>query len=203
MTIHSDMRSGALKTEHKAEAILQAALELFAERGFHGTTVPEIADRARVGAGTIYRYFDSKEAIVNAVYQFQKYALATALMTDFPFEAPPRKQLEHFIKAALAFARQRPLAFRFLELHHHLPYLDKKSRAIEGLVIDPARAFFAAHREAKKTRDVPDGVLGGVVWGAIVGLVKAADAGYAELTPETEQQACDVLWSAIAAGSRP
>ena len=56
----------------KREAILQAALELFVERGFYGTAVPEIADRASVGAGTIYRYFESKEALVNAIYRQEK-----------------------------------------------------------------------------------------------------------------------------------
>src|SRR5438067_8425981 len=42
----------------KREAIMSAALELFVERGFYGTAVPEIAERAEVGAGTIYRYFE-------------------------------------------------------------------------------------------------------------------------------------------------
>jgi AcrR family transcriptional regulator len=59
----------------KRDAILAAALELFAERGFHGTSVPEIAERARVGAGTIYRYFPSKEALVNALFRAQKLEL--------------------------------------------------------------------------------------------------------------------------------
>ena len=44
----------------KREAILEAALELFAERGFHGTAVPLIAAKAHVGAGTIYRHFKDK-----------------------------------------------------------------------------------------------------------------------------------------------
>ena len=51
---------------------MAAALELFVERGFYGTAVPEIAERAGVGAGTIYRYFESKEALVNALYREQK-----------------------------------------------------------------------------------------------------------------------------------
>src|SRR5689334_15289154 len=56
----------------KREAILAAALELFVERGFYGTAVPEIAERAGVGAGTIYRYFESKETLVNELYREQK-----------------------------------------------------------------------------------------------------------------------------------
>ena len=51
----------------KREAILRAALELFAERTFDGTPVPLIAERADVGAGTIYRYFASKEDIFREV----------------------------------------------------------------------------------------------------------------------------------------
>src|SRR5450432_2866251 len=53
----------------KREAILAAALELFAERTFDGTPVPLIAERAGVAAGTIYRHFESKEALVNALYR--------------------------------------------------------------------------------------------------------------------------------------
>src|ERR1035437_2808422 len=58
MNIHSLVNAAAVPhVDDKREAILGAALELFAERGFHGTAVPQIADKAGVGAGTIYRYF--------------------------------------------------------------------------------------------------------------------------------------------------
>jgi len=60
----------------KREAIMGAALDLFVERGFHGTAVPEIAQAAGVGAGTIYRYFEHKEALVNALYRPEKQAFA-------------------------------------------------------------------------------------------------------------------------------
>ncbi len=44
----------------KREAIIRASITLFAERGFYGTQVPLIAEQARVGVGTIYRYFKDK-----------------------------------------------------------------------------------------------------------------------------------------------
>ena len=59
----------AANADERREAILAAALELFSERGFHGTAVPLVAEKAGVGAGTLYRYFESKEALVNALYQ--------------------------------------------------------------------------------------------------------------------------------------
>ena len=73
MNIHSvtilRLAATVQQSPDKREAILDAALELFAERTFDGTAVPLIAERAGVAAGTIYRYFDSKEALVNALYR--------------------------------------------------------------------------------------------------------------------------------------
>ena len=57
----------AHKKADKRRRILDAALGLFAERGFHGTAVPLVAGRAEVGAGTIYRFFESKEEIALAL----------------------------------------------------------------------------------------------------------------------------------------
>lgn len=44
--------------------ILEAATELFAEKGFHHTTVEEIANLAGVGKGTVYEYFPSKKDVL-------------------------------------------------------------------------------------------------------------------------------------------
>jgi len=181
----------------KRECILAAALELFAERGFHGTAVPEIAQRAKVAAGTIYRYFESKEALVNAVYARQKTALGAALTKDFPFASPPREQFRHFFERSMEFAKREPLAFKFLEGHHHAPYLDAASRAIEERVLEPARMFFEQTERAKVTRKAPAEALGAIVWGGIVGLVRGAWEGRLSLDAKVERAAEDALWDAI------
>src|SRR5262245_2380546 len=88
----SERSVGHGKGGEKADAIMNAALELFIKRGFYGTTVPEIAERAGVGAGTIYRYFDSKEALVNAIYREQKLKFSRFVLDEFPATAPTREQ---------------------------------------------------------------------------------------------------------------
>ena len=141
MNIHSLVMADGSTREDKKECILSAALELFAEKGFHGTAVPEIAQKAGVAAGTIYRYFTSKEAIVNAVYQRHKSQLLASVMADFPYDGTPRAQIHHFISTTFGFARKHPMAFKFLELHHHAPYLDDKSREVEASVVQMADGF--------------------------------------------------------------
>ncbi len=52
---------------NKKEAILYSAFQVFTEKGYHQAKVSEIAERARVGKGTVYEYFDSKEALLIGV----------------------------------------------------------------------------------------------------------------------------------------
>jgi len=59
-----------IREERQAE-ILAAATELFAAKGFHETKVSEIAARAGVSQGTVYWYFDSKEALFEAAFRNQ------------------------------------------------------------------------------------------------------------------------------------
>lgn len=183
--------------DDKREAILGAALALFAERGFHGVAVPEIAARAKVAAGTIYRHFESKEAIVNALYARYKQALGASLLSDFPFSSPPRAQFHHFVTRFMAFARREPEALKFLEAHHHAPYLDEPCKALESQMLQPFREFFTQGERAKVTRRGSPEVLGALVWGGLVGLVRAGWEGH--LTPDSkaERLAEDALWDAI------
>ncbi len=48
----------------KQKAILEASYNLFIEKGYHETTIDDIAHAAKVGKGTIYNYFTDKEAIL-------------------------------------------------------------------------------------------------------------------------------------------
>lgn len=57
------------KSEETRARILEAALDLFRERGFEATTMREIAAQAQVATGAAYYYFDSKDAIVMAFYE--------------------------------------------------------------------------------------------------------------------------------------
>jgi AcrR family transcriptional regulator len=181
----------------KREAILQAALELFAERGFHGTAVPLVAEKAKVGAGTIYRYFQSKEHLVNVLYQREKRRMLEALLDDFPFTKAPREQFRVFFRRAVAFAQGRPLSIRFLELHHHAPYLDGASRELEehGMQMMLGSVHAAVLQEAMK--DLPPMILVSVVWGVFLGLLRAWSEGRLDLTESEIQQAEQCAWEAV------
>ncbi len=75
MTDQSDNKEAALYTsekhkEQKKARIIKAAAQVFADRGFSGTVMADIADRAGIGKGTLYEYFDSKEDLFFAVFEW-------------------------------------------------------------------------------------------------------------------------------------
>ena len=55
------------KAEIRRKEILLAAKACFENRGFHSTTMAEICSAASISAGALYRYFDSKEMIIQAM----------------------------------------------------------------------------------------------------------------------------------------
>ena len=67
------------KKRRTRETIALAAHQLFAERGYHATTLPDIAEAADVSTRTIFAYFPSKEDILFSDFPLMKEALAQAL----------------------------------------------------------------------------------------------------------------------------
>jgi AcrR family transcriptional regulator len=183
----------------KRDRILDAALVLFAERGFHGTPVPLVAEKAGVGAGTIYRYFASKEALVNALYQRWKLAFIDCVSVDFPIDKTTRAQWSHVFRRAVDFAQKNPQAFDFLELHHHAPYLDDESRALENRVMTLAQSILGAARIMKATRDEDPALLISLVWGGLIQLVRCARQGMLELNDATLDRFEALTWEALRA----
>jgi AcrR family transcriptional regulator len=74
------------KKQRTREQIISAAMGLFAERGYHATTIADIAEAADVAPRTFFSYFPSKEAVVFHNVDRDLDALATTLRERLPDE---------------------------------------------------------------------------------------------------------------------
>ena len=183
--------------DDKRRRILDAALVTFAARGYHGTSVPEVAEAAEVGVGTLYRYFEDKNALVNELYRDAKLRLKSALLDGLA--APDVYQLDNAQQwfAALwqrlaRFASNEPEAFRFLEMQDHVEYLDAESRQIELSTLVPM--FMVAKRVHDRVGGPRVDVVIALMFGAFVGLVKASRLGYLALDDKSLDEAGTVVW---------
>ncbi len=95
------MRRAAPARSKRRAAILAAALEEFAARGFAATRLDDVARRARVAKGTIYLYFRDKESLfqelVRAMLSPLVGAIAAAPLRDLPIRAVAEMIVDVFV----------------------------------------------------------------------------------------------------------
>ncbi|WP_312871640.1 TetR/AcrR family transcriptional regulator [Amycolatopsis acididurans] len=130
------------------ERILAVAREAFAEDG-PDTPLDDIARRAGVGAGTLYRRFPSREALIEAVYRADIEELS-AEAHDLVEKLPPEEALAAWLRAQVAFVtRKRGLATTLKAA------IDKDSETFtlcRTLITDAAAAVLKPAQEAGKVR---------------------------------------------------
>jgi AcrR family transcriptional regulator len=197
------MTALAKRALDKRTAIIDAAVAQFARKGFYGTTVPEIASEAGVAVGSIYRYFDSKEALVNAAIVERKQAMLETMVAANNAGGDLETRFRRVWRSLVAFAIAHPDDFRFFEMHHHESYLDDASRALGERVMGVGVGFMDEIARAHRVGSPSSEVLVSLVWGGLVGLLKGADQGFVKLDPQLVDAAGLVLWHAVTRGGAP
>jgi AcrR family transcriptional regulator len=182
----------------KRDAILRAALELFAERSFDGTPMPLVAARAGVGAGTVYRYFESKDALGNAVFRDCKESLGRVLVEEVPAGLPAREHFRRLWRGLARYAAAHPAAFHFLELQHHEDYLDAESRAASAALSERVVAWLREAQRVGAVREGPPEQLIALALGAFVGLVKDSYAGRFAFDETAVVRGEEAVWALLA-----
>jgi AcrR family transcriptional regulator len=184
--------------DDKRARLLEAALELFETQGFDGVAVPQIAAKAGVATGTVYRYFAGKEALVNALYREWKGVYNAFVLAPLPPELGHRARFVTYWRRMMAFARTYPRAVRFMDLHHHAAYLDAESIAISRVYRAAAEAFVTEAVAAGALRPIAPALIVSLLWGAAAGLVKFAEADALTLDTQAVAAMEDALWRAVA-----
>lgn len=97
-----------------ANRILETALDLFATRGYDGTSVQEICDAAHITKPTLYHFFGNKEgvyaAIVESALEVVRHSLFAALAQDVPLV----ERLKLVVRDVFAQAAAQPKLWRFM-----------------------------------------------------------------------------------------
>ena len=83
----------------KRMAVILAAMELVAENGFHGSPMSGIAKRAGVAAGTIYHYFESKDALIEATYAHLEEQLIESIRQGYCEDSSVQERFLHIGRA--------------------------------------------------------------------------------------------------------
>ena len=98
----------------KRDAICDAALALFAEKGIEATTIRDIAQRADAAEGTLYRHFEGKDDLAEWLYRRCAQELQSRLADATETAATPEEKLEALIRGVFDFFGDRPTSCTYL-----------------------------------------------------------------------------------------
>ena len=103
-----------MTARQRREQLLGVAKSLFAEKGFEGTSVEEIAARADVSKPVVYEHFGGKEGIYAVIVDREVEALLGRLTESLSTRGHPRQLLERAALALLGYIEDSPDGFRML-----------------------------------------------------------------------------------------
>jgi TetR/AcrR family fatty acid metabolism transcriptional regulator len=116
----------------KRDAILRAAIDVFAERGFFNAQVADVAREAGVAAGTVYLYFRSKDDLLVSIFERTVRDGLTEGRAAVEGVADPAERLRRFARLHLGMlGRDRNLAVVFqVELRQSIKFMERFSSTL-------------------------------------------------------------------------
>ncbi|WP_224982090.1 TetR/AcrR family transcriptional regulator [Geomonas agri] len=187
------------KCAEKREAIIQAALELVAEQGFHGAPMAMIAEKAGVGAGTIYRYFENKDDLIRWIYKNVEERFVEVMMQGYPEQGPVRERLVHIGTALVRHLISEPLQLRFVEQFHNSPYgVDHRREKIFGQGRkDVISELFHEAVEQQIFKPLELAILFSLFFGPLVDICRDHILGFIKLDDALIEQVVGACWDAL------
>ncbi len=189
-----------MKTSDKRLNIMQAALELIAEQGFHRTPMVEIAAKAGVAAGTIYRYFESKDVLITELHRELEDKIMAFLREGYPFESPLRERFLYLIRELLQYFITNPLHFRYMEQYYNSPYgisLHRDRLLGKSGNHDILMDIFEQGIEQHVLKEFPKAVLFALAFGPLIALMRDHILCLVNLNEALIRQIAEACWEAI------
>jgi AcrR family transcriptional regulator len=164
-------------TEARRTQILKTASRVYAEKGFRETQMREIAERAGLSTGALYRYFASKEELFRAIIESQRPA-EVAFRKRVVGEGSPSKRLDElatlYVRLAESSEERGPQHFRDYGEAATIPFLGDMLSDLVRVTTDDMEALVS---EAQASGDI-DPELDPLMTGlALASLVVAVDFG--------------------------
>ena len=192
-----------MTTSDKRADIIQAALELIAERGFHDAPMSEIPEKAQVAAGTIYRYFENKDVLINDLFQNIEDRLMDVLLTNYPERNPVKEKFTYVFGELCRYFLKNPLHFRYMEQFFNSPYgISKRREKLSGKIInqvkrDPLKEIFNEGVSQRILKDLPVSVLSSLAIGPLLYVLRDHTLGFVLLDEALIGQITEACWDAI------
>ena len=183
----------------KRQAILNATLRLISQKGFVGTSTALIAKEAGVGMGTIYRYFDSKEQLLEELFKERSQKLQTVILESILSESESiYDQFENIIRGLFYYYSVNPLESQFLEKYSDSPFHNKETLDETSLLLEPIAMILSGMEDSITLKELPVEILFALIYGPLIAIIHLVHQKKVELSEDIISQTSKACWDAIA-----
>jgi len=190
-----------LKKSDKRDNIFRATLELIAEQGFNGAPMSMIAEKAGVGAGTIYRYFESKDILITELFRELEGKIVADLTDGYCEEKPIRERFIYLCRKLLKYFVAHPLHFRFMEQFFNSPYgISLRKDKFLGKFSDRGDAFMNLFKQGiaqKVLKDMPFFVHAALTFSPLTALARDHTLELIKLDDDMIMKSIEACWDGI------
>lgn len=154
----------------KRDRILDAAIRVFAEKGYAGARVADVARAAGVADGTIYLYFDSKDALLIAIFEEKMERIITVAEAELTTMDDPVERLGYFIRHHIEAVDANPdlAEVMLVELRFSDKFLKEYEPALLWRYMTLLSGIISSGQKSGHFRpDIPAGVAAGAIFGAL------------------------------------
>lgn len=178
-------------------------MELIAERGFHNAPTAEIAEKAGVAIGTIYRYFENKDDLIIKLHEEIEGAAMKVIIFDYDRDSPLRDRFSYVAGRMLKYMVGHPLEFRFMEQFYNSPYgiATRRDRLFAetewGNNTDILKELYEHGRSQQIIKDFELSVFFALSFGSLLNIARDHIAGFVKLDDGMIDKIVGACWDAV------
>jgi TetR/AcrR family transcriptional regulator, repressor of fatR-cypB operon len=181
----------------KKELICVTARHLIVENGLHNTSIGMIAKKANIPVGSVYTYFESKEALINETFLLTKNEINQYIFeVNIPDYLSVKEELYIYWQRAITFGLSNSEKFYFAEQLINSPIIHTPNQTSIRQQAKKVFDLLEKGMEQNIIKRLPVGILQNIVYHHIVGMVK-----YFSFAPENfftlKEALFDSCWDAI------
>lgn len=182
------------------ERIIGAALQLFTQRGYFNTSVPDMARAAQVSVGSIYHHFKDKEDVARALYLGLVESLQEALADIARQHATAHDRCRAIMAMLFELTESNSDAMDFMLYAKHREFLPDERPVCSSRPFETMRDFVQAGMENGEIRRMDVMVATSCLFGGAIRLITARlDGVLAEPLPDRLDAVWECAWRGVAA----
>lgn len=179
--------------------ILSAALKLFVENGFHRVSVHEVQQLAGVSIGSIYKYFDGKEGIAEALYQHILGEIEQLVDTVIESKLSAREQCEALIAKFFSHTESHSDIIAYVFHAKHSVFLPQLPPICDAAPLLKMQAIVQRGMEEGEFQKMNSRIATTTIFGSMFRLIQQRlDGVIKKPLPEYTEQVLETIWDGIA-----